>query len=66
MSSPFVTCRRRNSRDAGDEGVHRDVPAPGEGAGLHGEAVGEVDVECHARVIMAAKSRGSKTPAPSY
>ena len=46
---------------AGDEGVHRDVPALGEGAGWRGEAVGQVDVECHGRGIMAATSRGSKT-----
>ena len=73
MRSPFVPCRRRNSRNAGedgihflpihaggalgdggavrgvvewhaerdgDEGVHRDVLAPGVGAGWRGEAAG--------------------------
>ena len=97
MGSRFVNCRRRDSRDAGedgghflpihaggalgdggavrgvvewhaeragDEGVHRDVLAPGEGAGWRGEAAGQVDVECHGRGITAAKSRASKTSTP--
>ena len=50
---------------AGDGVVHGDVLAGGEFAGLRGEAVGQVDVECHGRGMMAAKSRGSKTSTPS-
>ena len=94
MRSPFVTCRGRDSRDAGengvhflpihaggafgdggavrgvvelrgeragDEGVHGDVLAGGEFAGLRGEAVGQVDVE----VMALGAWRRSRAGSPS-
>ena len=49
----------------GDEGVHRDMLAGGEVAGLAGERFGKFDVERHGAGIIGANSRGGKTSMPS-
>ena len=45
---------------AGDEGVHRDVFALGEFAGLRGEAVWQLDDDVHDAGSMTANSRGAR------
>ena len=45
---------------AGDEGVHRDVFALDEFAGLRGEAVWQLDDDVHDAGSMTANSRGAR------